>query len=221
MIPLTLRLADAAGLRRAQQLVTTAHYLRRPVDPRCRPLAYLVVLHDEYVVGCLIVGRLQSTRCGGWYGTLDDVARGWARLSYGETLGLLRVYLDPSVQQGGASDVPNAATWAVGQVCRRAPLDYLLACPPVDVTQPYLLRDLVSYSNPRLHQGTLYRAAGFRLERMNDDGLLTWVRPLRGLQPLVRRQVRVASARDERARRLRSRRATTGVRQRGLLEVIA
>lgn len=223
MIPLTLRLADAAGLRHAQQLVTQHHYLRRPVDPRCWPFAYTVHLAaSDEMVGCLIVGRLQSTRCGGWYGNLSDVASGWARLSYWEweTLGLLRVYLDPVVQRGGALYVPNAATWAVGQVCRRAPLDYLLSCPPVDVMQPYLLRELVTYSSPAKHRGTLYEASNFVLVRMNVDGLLTWVRSLRGLQPHERRQVRVASARDERARRLRARRATADVRQLELMEAI-
>lgn len=39
---LTLELADAHGLRWAQRMVTEHHYLRKPVDPRCRPIAYLV-----------------------------------------------------------------------------------------------------------------------------------------------------------------------------------
>lgn len=62
---LTLDLADHNGLRWAQRQVTRHHYLRTHVDPRCRPLAYLVRL-DAYngpVVGCLIFGRPEASRC--------------------------------------------------------------------------------------------------------------------------------------------------------------
>jgi hypothetical protein len=71
----SLALANQKGLRWAQQQVATYHYLRRPVDPRCRPLAYLVLLDGERV-GCLIFGRPEATRVSGWYGSVEDVAAG-------------------------------------------------------------------------------------------------------------------------------------------------
>jgi hypothetical protein len=64
---LTLQLADAAGLRWAQERVTYEHYLHRPVDSRCCPLAYVVWLATERV-GCVIFGRPESTRCYPWCG---------------------------------------------------------------------------------------------------------------------------------------------------------
>lgn len=39
---LTITLADAADLVWAQHTVTAAHYLHAPVDPRARPMAYIV-----------------------------------------------------------------------------------------------------------------------------------------------------------------------------------
>ena len=44
MHTLTITLADAADLRWAQTTVTAAHYLHAPVDPRARPMAYII--HD-------------------------------------------------------------------------------------------------------------------------------------------------------------------------------
>lgn len=39
---LTITLADAADLAWAQRIVTVHHYLRAPVDPRARPMAYII-----------------------------------------------------------------------------------------------------------------------------------------------------------------------------------
>jgi hypothetical protein len=90
-------------------MVTHAHYLHRPVDPRTRPLAYLGYLGGERV-GCLIFGRPESTRCyqgGLTYGSLADVQAGKAQYSRWEVLSLARVWLSPEVQAGGASYRPD------------------------------------------------------------------------------------------------------------------
>ena len=39
---LTIALADATDLAWAQATVTAAHYLHAPVDPRARPMAYII-----------------------------------------------------------------------------------------------------------------------------------------------------------------------------------
>ncbi len=39
---LTIALGDAADLRWAQATVTAAHYLHAPVDPRARPMVYVI-----------------------------------------------------------------------------------------------------------------------------------------------------------------------------------
>ena len=47
---LTITLADAADLAWAQATVTTSHYLHAPVDPRARPMAY-VIRRDDWRAG--------------------------------------------------------------------------------------------------------------------------------------------------------------------------
>lgn len=45
---ITLHLADERALARAQATVTQQHYLHQPVDNRCSPLAYEVVLETAH-----------------------------------------------------------------------------------------------------------------------------------------------------------------------------
>ena len=75
---LELMLADRAGLAAAQDAVAAYHYLRAPVDARCSPVAYLVALAQEKVVGCLIFGRPESTRLLNMLpdAAVDDVVNG-------------------------------------------------------------------------------------------------------------------------------------------------
>ncbi len=77
---LTLALADKAGLKWAQDTVTANHYIHRPVDVRCSPTAYLVLLNGERV-GCLIFGRPEATRVNGWYGSVADKLAGRCTLT--------------------------------------------------------------------------------------------------------------------------------------------
>ena len=86
---LSLQLADRQGLEWAQSQVTAHHYLHAPVDPRCSPVAYLVILLGK-PVGCLIFGRPEACRVLGWYGSLEDVRRGTCPLSRWEVLNLFR-----------------------------------------------------------------------------------------------------------------------------------
>lgn len=200
---LTLILADRAGLDWAQTQVTRYHYLHRPVDVRCRPLAYLVLFESE-PMGCLIFGRPEATRVLGWYGSVQDVQAGRCRLTRWEVLNLARVWLHPDLQVGGRCYLPNAASWAIGQAIRHVGYDFLLHRPPVWLEEPYELREVLSYCDTRVHQGTLYRAAGFRLSRTNTRGIATYARPLRPLTPAQRAEIARRSQEDVRARRLRA-----------------
>lgn len=216
---LRLELADARGLALAQRLVAEAHYLHAPVDPRCSPLAYLVRLPaaTDAVLGCLIFGRPEATRCYPWYGSVDDVRSGRARLSRWEIINLARVYLAPELQAGGRWHVPNAATALVAQALRRVVLDYLLAHPPVFLDEPWLLRECLSYCDTRLHRGTLYRAANFRRERVNAQGIETYARPLRPLRQAEHALVAQRAAQSPRGRHYRARRAAACFVQEALL----
>ncbi len=82
---LTITLADHAGLVWAQQQVTRYHYLHRPVDVRCSPVAYLVLDEDGQRQGCLIFGRPQASRVSGWYGDVEEHAMGNAHLPAGRS----------------------------------------------------------------------------------------------------------------------------------------
>lgn len=200
---LTLQLADAEGLRWAQDQVIQHHYLHHPVDVRCRPLAYLVMYGADRV-GCLIFGRPEATKVGGYYGSLDDVAAGKCRLSYWSVLNMARVWLSPAIQFGGADYIPNAATQVIAQALRRVPYDYLIQRPPVWVEEPYEVREILSYCDTRVHTGALYRASNFRLVRTNERGIETYARPVRRLTHAEHAHIRECSQHDRRAQRLRS-----------------
>lgn len=202
---ISLSLADKNGLKWAQEQVATHHYLHKPVDVRCSPMAYLIMLEND-PVGCLIYGRPESTKCNGWYGSVEDVATGKCRITRWQILNLARVYLHPDIQRGGIHFIENAATWAIAQSLRHVPYDFLIHKPPVFPEQPYELREVLSYCDCRIHQGTLYRAANFRLERTNDYGIETYVRPVRRLTHAEHKHILLRSQQDKRAQKLRSER---------------
>src|SRR5260370_12423282 len=112
---LTLHLADSQGLQWAQRQVASHHYLHSPVDIRCMPVGYIVRLEDA-PVGWLIFGRPESTRCNGWYGSVEDAQRSkddsrYCPLTRWQVINLARVWLDPAIQLGGRHYIHNAATY--------------------------------------------------------------------------------------------------------------
>lgn len=200
---LSLMLADQQGLRWAQEQVTRFHYLHHPVDVRCRPLVYLVQYQDQ-PVGCLLFGRPEATRVSGWYGSVEDVARGACPLTRWQVLNLARVWLHPDLQAGGRCSISNAASWAIAQALRRVGFEYLVYHPPVWLNEPYEIREVLSYCDTNVHQGTLYRAANFRLVRTNERGIETYARQLRHLTHAEHAEIARRSRADLRARRLRA-----------------
>ena len=220
---LTLEPTSASGLRWAQSAVAEHHYLHSPVDPRSRPLAYLLRRQGE-PCGCLIFGRPEATRCyqgGLTYGSQEDVAAGRAAWDRWSVLNLARVWLDPRLQQGGPwcrpGDVPGfhdrkgvwrpaVASWAIREALARVGYDYLLAHPPVYLEQPYRIEACLSYCDTRLHRGTIYRSSGFRLSRTNAVGIETWWTPaVTPLSPAEDAEVRRRAGQSERGARIRGR----------------
>lgn len=224
---ITLFLADQRGLAAAQYAVAQHHYLHAPVDSRCSPVAYLVTLADEKVVGCLIFGRPEATRCyqgGLTYGSLQDVRAGRCQFDRWEVLNLARVWLDPRVQSGGRWYTPSLlpgytdrrgvwrsslASWCIQAALERVGYDYLSKRPPVYPDEPYEIKAVLSYCDTRLHKGTIYRAAGFDLARTNERGIETWyttrIAPLTNYQ---HDQIRKLAYRSPRGIRLRAQRQT-------------
>jgi hypothetical protein len=226
-----LRLLDAAGLARAQDAVTRDHYLHAPVDVRSMPEGYSV--HQQRYrtgpIGFLLFGRPEATRCynvptggTGWYGSVEDVARGRAACTRWQVLNLARVWISPSAQAGGdlhrSSTLPGfydrrgvwrstLASTAITAALDRVALDYLLRRPPCFLEEPYQLQWCLSYCDTRLHRGTIYRAAGFELVRTNARGIQTWRRRLRPLTESEDAAVREAAYTHPRSRKHRARRA--------------
>ena len=123
---LTLSLGDAADLAWAQRTVTERHYLRAPVDPRARPMVY-VIRRDDWRVGLVVLGIPHATRCTGWWG-YPDLPTQW------QVVDLSRIWIDPDLQAGGfwcePGSVPGytdrhgvfrptVATWAISEVLGR------------------------------------------------------------------------------------------------------
>lgn len=202
---LYIQLVDADGLAWCQSQVIAHHYLHKRVDVRCSPVAYQIMLQDE-VVGCLIFGRPESTKCNGWYGSVADVASGACRMTRWQVLNLARVWLSPDVQKGGSHYIENAATWVIAQALRRIVVDFLMVRPPVWMEEPYEIREVLSYCQSDIHQGTIYKAANFRLVRENARGIQTYARPVRRLSHAEKAQIARRSQESERCKRLRSER---------------
>ena len=210
-----LELAAGSALDWAQDQVSMHHYLHAPLDDRCSVLGY-IVMHNGERMGCLLFGRPESTRCYQGeltYGSGADVASGRARFDRWEIVNLARVWLDPRLQIDGIWHVENLATMLISQALKRIVVDYLLDYPPCYIDEPWRLKVCLSYCDTRIHSGTIYKAAGFRLARTNADGIQTWYRPLRGLQGHERKLIARFSVQSYRSRVYRSQRAAQAVQE--------
>lgn len=227
---IVLQIADRTGAEWSQRQVAACHYLRTPVDPRCRPFVYLVELRPAVItpfwIGCLIFGRPEATRCYDGaltYGSQADVETGRCNFDRWEVLNLARVWLDPLVQKGGALYSPEylpgytdrrgvwrstLASTMIELALAHVGYNYLETHPPVDCSFPYAIKTVLSYNDRRRHRGTIYRAAGFQLARTNAHQIETWYTT--AVAPLSLEQdadIRHRSEVSRRSQRIRGRRA--------------
>ncbi|MGE0278144.1 MAG: hypothetical protein AB7R40_22340 [Nitrospiraceae bacterium] len=211
-----------------QETVTKHHYLHRPVDGRCSVEAYSILLVTEpgsfdytQVIGLLMFGRPEATRCGSWYGSVQDVDSGACEVTRWQVLNLARVWLDPEVQQGGDLHKSHLlpgytdrcgiwrstlASTAITLAAQRVGYEYLLRRPPCFLDEPYEIRYLMSYCDRSQHKGTIYRESGFELYRTNDRQIETWRLRLPVLMPMQDRVVQEVSRKNPRAIQYRSQR---------------
>lgn len=218
----------------AQRLVVANHYLRRPVDPRSRPMAYILYHHavsgadaaaGPRAVGVVIVSRPEAQRCydGGLrYGSQADVRDGRADYDRWEILNLARFWLHRVVQRDGRwydpEELPGfvdrrgawrstLATTMIGAVLHRVNFDYLRMHPPVDCAYPYQIRAVLSYCDTRRHKGTIYRTAGFEFARTNRHGIETWWSSnITPLRPDEDTEIRRMADQSQRSRCIRAQR---------------
>jgi hypothetical protein len=175
-----------------------------------------VVMHDGERAGCLLFGRPEATRCYQGeltYGSQADVSSGRARFDRWEVINLARVWLTPESQGPGGWGTGWLATWAIGQALRHIVVDYLHEFPPCFLNEPWKLKTCLSYCDTRIHSGALYKAAGFRLARTNEQGIQTWYRPLRGLQGSERKAIEKQAEQSYRSRVYRSQRAVAATQE--------
>lgn len=215
-----LALATTTEIKQMQATVIANHYLHRPVDSRCSVEAYHVLL-GELRIGLLMFGRPQATRCGSWYGSVEDVERGKCEVTRWQVLNLARVWLSPDVQPGGQlykkSLLPGyvdrrglwrstLASTAIKLAAQSIGLDYLFSRPPCFLEESYQIRYLMSYCDRKVHRGVIYQQSGFELYRTNDDQIETWRIPLPNLTAEQDDLVRQASVKSERSRFYRNQR---------------
>lgn len=172
---LAIELGTGDDLRWAQEKVTQHHYLRQPVDPRARPMVY--VLRDVsrpapaapqgLPVGLVMLGIPHATKCAGWWGypglptqwQVVDLCRIWVNPYYQR--GELGIYAKPGEVPGYLDRKgvfrPTVASWAIHEVLRRVQADRVRLWPPVYPAQPYHIELAISYHDPKFHRGTIYR----------------------------------------------------------------
>lgn len=221
-----LELLNKEGIAWAQDMVAQHHYLRRPVDSRTSVEGYAIwldcVKHDLQPVGLFLVGRPECTKCGDWFGSVEDVLAGRCEVSRWQVLNLSRVWLDPEFQPGGEYFDPRYIPGFIDRKgCFRSTLlseaihgliehvgyEYLVRRPPCFLDEPYEHQWLLSYCDLRFHKGTIYAAAGFELYRTNDRGIQTWRIRLPRLTAEQDAAVRRASHISPRSNKYRAERA--------------
>lgn len=221
-----LKMMDKKLLKLAQEAVTQYHYLHRPVDARCSVEGYVAAVQadegpDYRFAGALLVGRPEATRCGAWYGGVEDVRTGRCEVTRWQVLNLARVFFNPEFQPGGEWHNPERClgfvdrrgvfrstlvSMAIGMLAQRVGVEYLLRRPPCFLDEPYEVRWLMSYCDTRIHKGTIYKAAGFELYRTNDEGIQTWRLRLPELSKDQDNQVREAARVSNRSQAYRAKR---------------
>lgn len=174
----------------AQWNIRRYHYLHRWPDPRTSAETYAVNrswMGDT--VGYLVFGRPEATRCGDWYGSVEDVYAGRCEVTRWQVLNLARVWLEPAYQVGGVyhqqHQVPGfvdrrgvfrstLASHVLQTAVREIGYEYLIRRPPCFLDEPYQIKWLLSYCDTSVHHGTIYAAAGFERYRVNRRGIETW-----------------------------------------------
>lgn len=207
MIHLTHVPKTAPVWQTAKAVIENCHYLHKFPDPRTSHETYSVMVDATLgEAGFLVFGRPEATRCGDWYGGVDDVQRGRCEVTRWQVLNLARVWLFRQYQSGGGFCRPGVVPGYVDRrgvfrstlasTALRAAIDaigfeYLKRRPPCFLDEPYEIKWLLSYCDTRLHRGTIYAAAGFERYRINDNGIETWrirVPPLTAAQDAAIRE---------------------------------
>jgi len=169
------------------------HYLRNPVPYIARPVAYILE-HNKIPLGIFVFSIPQATDCRHWWGKKAKITK-W------QVQDLSRVWVSPLIQSGGywakpeivpgrwvnGRYEPTILTWALSRAFKMIQKDYLRLWPPVEPEKPYHIRLIISYHDPKYHDGYIYRAMSALpmytyktgKPRMSSSKLFGWCWPIK------------------------------------------
>lgn len=159
--PLRRRIqVERAPLAWATEVCRQHHYLKTGVSGYAHPLAFSINL-DRAIIGVIVVSTPLARKIKGVYG-FPGLLSSW------EVLVLNRFWILPQMQNHQVLDSQGSphtlaiASCAMSKLLKRVETDWLRHHPPVDLTQPYRIRKIISYSDSAFHDGGIYRASGFQ-----------------------------------------------------------
>lgn len=130
------------------------HYMHRSIHDRAVPFGWAISFDGERyhadgsAWGFIIFASIHYTKLRGEFGYPDLPTR-W------QVLSLARLWLH--------DDMPyNSETCVIAKALKRVQRRWLEVHPPIDLSQPYHVRKIISYADSRYHLGTIYKAANFR-----------------------------------------------------------
>jgi hypothetical protein len=144
------------------------HYLHRYPDPRSLPFGYILqVAGEQYAAdgrlhGLVVMKKPQHHQQRGLFG-YPGMPTSW------QVLDLARVWIHPALQQHSGGHALCIFSQFVSRVLRRVQWDWLDHHPPRYPDQPYHIEVVISYCDLEHHDGTAYRASGFRWNGFSED----------------------------------------------------
>jgi hypothetical protein len=134
-------------------MATAHHYMHRPIHARAVPFGWAVRFDGELYQpdgtpsGFIVFASIHYTRLRGQFG-YPGLPTKW------QVLSLARLWLH--------DDLPrNSETVVIAKALKQVQRRWLEVHPPRDWSQPYQIRKIISYSDCRYHNGTIYRVANF------------------------------------------------------------
>lgn len=174
---LDIRLGSNSDLKWGQDMVTEHHYLHSPMHRKSRPMIYVVWCEGQRL-GLCMAGLPHATKNRGWWGYAGYPTQ-W------QVVDLARIWLSPRLQRGGdlcRPDIvpgfvdrkgqwwPAVATWLIQGVLKRVQRDRVSLWPPVFLDEPYHIKLVISYHDPKYHRGEIYRQSGAVPVYVDDQG---------------------------------------------------
>ena len=143
-----------AARRWLNAMATEHHYMHRAIHARALPFGWAVTFDGQLTQpdgkpsGFIIFALIHYTKLSGEFG-YPGLPTKW------QVLSLARLWLH--------DDLPhNSETVVIAKALKLVQRRWLEVHPPVNWSEPYQIRKVISYSDTRYHTGTIYRAANFR-----------------------------------------------------------